>query len=324
MTASVLILAALSIITALAGFYLLYSELREESHGSQVQQRLRRLSATPHNRDEWNQPNLALDADADALDRLMEHLPRLKDMDRFLEQAGVGYGPTTALGLTALSGAAGAIVVSLAFRSFAIPVLLIGAILGAAVPWLLLRRRRTKRNQLMVQQLPDMMDFFARSLRAGNPFVSSLKTAADELQDPIAREMGITFDEMNYGLEFEEAMRNMADRVNSEEVRLFITSVLIQKSTGGNLAELMNRLSALLRERERTRGEIEVLATDVRSSAKFLVALPLLVGLLLQVMNPEYLPVLLENETGRLLVMIQLGLMATGYLIMRRMINFRI
>jgi len=324
MSASVLILAALAVITALAGFYLLYSELREESHGSQVQQRLRRLSATAHREDPRDQPSLARDDELGAADRLLLNLPRLKDMDRFLEQAGVGYGPSTALGLTALSSAAGAVLVSLVFRNFAIPVLLLGVMSGASVPWLLLRRRRNRRNQRMVEQLPDMMDFFARSLRAGNPFVSALKTAADELQDPIAREMGITFDEMNYGLEFEEAMRNMAERVRAEEMRLFITSVLIQKSSGGNLAELMNRLSALLRERERTRGEIEVLATDVRSSAKFLVALPIVVALILQVMNPSYLPVLLENETGRLLVMIQVGLMVTGYLIMRRMINFRV
>lgn len=324
MPATILILATLAVLTAAVGSYMLYSELRQESHGSQVQQRLRRLFATPHTRDPRGPLSLEREAEMDVLDRLLLHLPRLRDMDRFLEQAGVGYGPTTALGLTALSGAAGAVVFSLLFRNFAVPVLLLGAMLGAAIPWLLLRRRRTRRNQRMVQQLPDMMDFFARSLRAGNPFVSSLKTAADELEDPISSEMGITFDEMNYGLEYEEAMRNMADRVNSEEMRLFITSVLIQKNTGGNLAELMNRLSSLLRERERTRGEIEVLATDVRTSARFLVALPILVALLLQVINPDYLPVLLANETGRLLVMIQIGLMATGYLIMRRMINFRI
>lgn len=324
MPATILIFATLAVITAAAGFYMLYSELRQESHGSQVQQRLRRLSAASHMKNPRDRLSMERDEELDALDRLMLHLPRLKDLDRFLEQAGVGYGPSTALGLTALSGAAGAVVLSLLFRNFAVPLLLLGAALGAAVPWLLLRRQRAKRNQRMVQQLPDMMDFFARSLRAGNPFVSSLKTAADELEDPIASEMGITFDEMNYGLEFEEAMRNMADRVSSEEMRLFITSILIQKSTGGNLSELMNRLSSLLRERERTRGEIEVLATDVRTSARFLVALPVLVALLLQVINPDYLLVLLENETGRLIVMIQIGLMATGYLIMRRMINFRV
>jgi tight adherence protein B len=324
MPGTILILATLAVLTAGAGFYMLWSELRQESHGSQVQQRLRRLAAATHEGDLRSNLSLARDAELGTLDRILISLPRLRDMDRFLEQAGVGYGPTTALALTAMSGVGGAVLLSLVFRSFTPPVLLLGVLLGAALPWLLLRRRRSKRNLLMVQQLPDMMDFFARSLRAGNPFVSSLKTAADELQDPIAREMGITFDEMNYGLEFEQAMRNMADRVNAEEVRLFVTSVLIQKSTGGNLAELLNRLSNLLREREHTRGEIEVLSTDASNSAKFLVALPILVALLLQVVNPGYLQILLENETGRTIATIQVGLMVVGYLIMRRMIKFRV
>jgi tight adherence protein B len=324
MPATVWFLIIATSVLAAAGLYMLWSELRQESHGSQVKQRLRRLAAISPTDGASEGLSLVREDEISPLDRILLNMPRLKDMDRYLEQAGMGYGPTTAIGLTVLSALAGAVVTSVLFRDFSAPIVLLGLMLGAAIPWLIYRRNRRKRERLMVEQLPDLMDFFARSLRAGNPFVSSLKTAADELQDPISREMGIAFDEMNYGLEFEEAMRNMAERVSSEEMRLFITSVLIQKNTGGNLAELMNRLSTLMRERARTRGEIEVLATDVRNSAKFLLAIPILVALLLQFANPGYLNVLLEHETGRILVMVQVALMGIGYLVMRRMINFRI
>lgn len=325
MTALVVLLVFLAVTLLMVGGYLLLRDVQGD--GQQVKQRLRQLTDDARNdREESGRKTLSLEREQTltALDKSLLEIPQLRDLDRFLIQAGISFGPAAAMGISLLAAFAGVLVAVLLFRSSNPLVMLLGLGLGAWVPWLLWRGRRKKRNQELVHQLPDAMDFFARSLRAGNPFVSSLKTAADEIQDPLARELSLTFDEINFGLEVDEAMQNLAQRIEAEEVRLFVTSVLVQRSTGGNLAELMNRLSALLRERLRTRGEIRVQAADMRNSAHVLIALPIFVAVLLQLVNPDYMSGLFESETGRTILMVQIGLMATGYLIMRRMINFRI
>ncbi|MBL4820398.1 MAG: type II secretion system F family protein, partial [Gammaproteobacteria bacterium] len=258
------------------------------------------------------------------LDRILLGVPRLNTLDRFLEQAGVSYGPATAVTLSLVFGFLGALLTSLVFRNFALFSLVLGFAAAAALFWFRLSKKRKKRRDKLVRQIPDALDFFARSLRAGNPFAGAIKSASEELQDPLAGELAITFDELNYGLEFEESMKNLAARVDSEELRLFVTAVLVQKSTGGNLAELMNRISKLLRERITMRGEVRIQAAEMRASAQILIALPIFIAGLLQLVNPEYLPILFENSLGRTIIMIQVGLMAFGYFIINRMVDFRI
>lgn len=324
MTTLVVLLAFLAVTLLLVGGYMLLRDA--QSQGQEVKQRLRQLSDDARSEREQERMTLSMarEETLTAMDKVLLEIPQLRNLDRFLIQAGISFGPAAALGTTLMAAFGGVLVVMLLFRSSSPLVLALGAALGAYVPWLLWGSRRKKRNQKMVEQLPDAMDFFARSLRAGNPFVSSLKIAAEEIQQPLAGELTLAFDEINFGLDIEEAMNNLAQRINAEEVRLFVTSVLVQRSTGGNLAELMNRLSALLRERLRTRGEIRIQAADMRNSAHLLIALPIFVAVLLQLVNPDYMSSLFESETGRMILMIQIGLMATGYLIMRRMINFRI
>jgi tight adherence protein B len=232
--------------------------------------------------------------------------------------------PGAYIGLCLGVGVAGALVTPLLFRSLTAATVLLGLMLGMAMPFLITKRKIAKRKEKMIEQLPDAMDYFARALRAGNPFVGAIKSGSEETPAPLSDELAVTFDEMNFGIDFDEAMRNFANRTNAEEIRLFVTAVLVQKNTGGNLAELMNRIAGLLRERARTRGEIRIQAADMESSAKVLIGLPFAIALFLQVTNPNYLAVLLESELGRTLIMVQLGMIGIGWYIMKRMINFRI
>lgn len=267
---------------------------------------------------------LARQVSLSRLDQFFLGVPGYHNIDRMLEQAGVQYGPGGAFLRVALSGLVGAVIGMLMSRGIDMLPLVLGFMGGAAFPVMRLRRKRRLRLQRLVSQLPDAMDFFARSLRAGNPFVGALRSAPEEMPQPIARELEITFEEMNYGLDFEEVMQNLATRIDAEEVRFFVTAVLVQKKTGGNLAEIMNRIASLLRERKKTRGEVVVLASEMKSSANVLVGLPFVIAGFLQVINPEYFLVMLESSAGRVLIYVQLGMMLAGYLIMRRMVNFRI
>jgi tight adherence protein B len=247
-----------------------------------------------------------------------------KRLASFISTAGMKMTPGAYIAMCLGSGVAGAILFLLLFRSLSAGPFLLGLLLGMAVPFMVTKRKIAKRKEKMIEQLPDAMDYFARALRAGNPFVGAIKSGSEETPAPLSDELAVTFDEMNFGIDFDEAMRNFANRTNAEEIRLFVTAVLVQKNTGGNLAELMNRISGLLRERARTRGEIRIQAADMQSSAKVLIGLPFAIAMFLQVANPGYLGILLDSELGRTLIMVQLGMIGVGWYIMKRMINFRI
>jgi tight adherence protein B len=169
-----------------------------------------------------------------------------------------------------------------------------------------------------------MLDFVARALRAGNPFAAALKEASREMQAPISTELGITFDEMNYGLELDDALYNLAERTRSEDVSYFVAAVLIQKSTGGNLADLLNRLAEVLRERSRTYKEIDIQAGEMRMTARLLIALPFVAVAGMLIMDPNYILLLLEHPVGQVIMVLQLFFMLIGYLVVRKMINFRV
>lgn len=308
----------------LIGVYMLWAESRE-SGAEKIKRRIRRLSAGSVEEAEANKLlSLAKEEVGSPLDRALLELPRLHKLDRFLEQAGVSYGPATAVALALLMGFVGALISMLAFRSFSLLPLIFGYLAGVVVLWIILANKRAKRKEELIRQIPDTLDFFARSLRAGNPFAGAMKSASEEMQQPLAGELEITFDELNYGLDFEECMQNLAIRIDTEEIRLFVTAILVQKSTGGNLAELMNRIASLLRERKVTRGEIQIQAAEMKTSARILIALPFAVAGLLQLVNPTYLPVLLESPGGRTIILVQAALMIIGYFVINRMVNFRI
>jgi tight adherence protein B len=192
------------------------------------------------------------------------------------------------------------------------------------VPVLVLLKMKQKRGLRFSRQLPDALDYIARSLRAGNPLTASLKSVATEMEDPTGTEFGITFEELNYGLPFEEAMHNMAARSGSDEMNYFVTAVLIQRTTGGNLADMLNKLATIMRARASTYREIKILAAEMKLSANVLIALPFFVALIILIANPDYLSVLFTTTFGQVMIFVQLLLMVIGYGIIRKMINLRV
>jgi tight adherence protein B len=320
----ILVLVFAAAVLFLVSAYLLITE-RHRSSAASLNKRIDKVSAgTSAQHESEPQVSLRREQHNDSRFAFVLKYVDIGRLDAFIKSAGSKLTPNSFITVSLMCGLGGALVSVLLLRNLSVLALSLGLLPGTAIPYLIMKRKGRKRRGKMVEQLPDAMDYFARALRAGNPFVGAIKAASEETPAPLADELGVTFDEMNFGIDFDEAMRNFANRTNAEEIRLFVTAVLVQKNTGGNLAELMNRISDLLRERARTRGEILIQAADMQSSAKVLIGLPFGIAGVMQLLNPEYFTVLLESELGMTLIFVQLGMIGTGWYIMQRMINFRI
>jgi tight adherence protein B len=181
-----------------------------------------------------------------------------------------------------------------------------------------LRVQRSKRLNRFEEQLPDALTVAARSLRAGLPFGEALNLVAREMPEPIGPEFGIVFTEVNYGGDLRAALLGMLERVPSVAVMAMVTSVLIQRETGGNLAEVLDKLAAVVRERFRFLRSVRTLSAEGRMSAWILSLLPFFMAGAISVINPNYLPLLTQDPTGRKMVMVAFGLLVVGILWLRR------
>ncbi len=201
----------------------------------------------------------------------------------------------------------------------------IAALLSAtALPYLVLRILRARRQNRFAAQFPDALDIIVRSLRAGHPVAIAIAMVGREMPDPIGTEFGIVSDEITYGSDLEGAMRNLYCRIGSEDLPLFVTAVAIQGSTGGNLGEILQNLSGVIRQRFKMRRKIRALAAEGRASAMILSSLPIGIFLVIQWLVPEfYGSVWSEHLTKELLggAAIWMGI---GNLIMFKMVNFKI
>jgi tight adherence protein B len=278
------------------------------AHGKEVLQLLRntQLSTIP-----W-------------LNRILMVFPRFHALDRLIQQSGVNITLVKFIGVQLGIASAVLLILLFGFNALLLVAFPIALVVGIAIPYIFVTRKRIARHDRFTQQLPDALDYLARSMRAGNPFLASLRTASLELPVPTGTELGITFDEINYGLELEDALFNLGERSGSEEMRFFITAVLIQRTTGGNLADVLNRIAAVMRLRAITYRDIRILASEMKYSANVLIALPFFVGGALSLLNPTYMPILFEHTVGLIIVGLQLFFMLLGYIVIQRMINFRI
>ncbi len=261
-------------------------------------------------------------ANAPGLERLLLQIPRIHALDRLLVQSGSQLQVGSFLGIVAGMALAGLLV---GFVLGWPGLLVVGAMFAmAALPWLAIFNARERRMTQIEQQLPDALDLMGRAMLAGHAFPSALKMVGEEMAQPVAGEFRIVFDEINYGIPIQDAMSNLATRVPSTDLRYFVISVLIQRETGGNLAELLGNISALIRARLKLLGTVRVLSAEGVLSAKILTALPFVLGLVINLVNPGFLQQLWTDPVGIKLVWFALIMMAVGIFWMWRIIRIRI
>jgi tight adherence protein B len=209
-------------------------------------------------------------------------------------------------------------------RGSVLQALLIALLCGLLLPFLVLRFLRKRRQKAFGAQFPDGLDMIVRSLRAGHPVPIAISMVAREMRDPIGSEFGIIADEITYGADLESGLRNLYFRVGQEDLPLFVTAVAIQGTTGGNLGEILQNLSTVIRERFKMRRKIRALAAEARASALILSSLPICIFAMVQIVTPEfYASVWAEPMTKEALAVAGAWMMV-GNFIMYRLVNFRI
>jgi len=198
-----------------------------------------------------------------------------------------------------------------------------GALLGAApvgyLYWL-----KTQRIKQFGRQLPEALELVSRALRAGHAFSVGLKLVGEEAADPIGIEFRRVFDEVSMGVALPQALQSMTERLDSVDLRFFVTSVLVQRETGGNLAEIIDGLAGLIRKRFELQLKVRALSAEGRFSGIILFCLPILLGVLLYGMNPEYMGLLVTDPMGQTMLMVGSFLMVTGAYVMKRLIAIKI
>jgi tight adherence protein B len=261
-------------------------------------------------------------SDTPSVQRLLLAVPRVHRLDRLLEQSGLSWSVAQFLTLT-FAGAALGLALALVLGASA-GWTIVACIAVAALPLVHVLARKSKRLVEIDRQLPDAMDMMSRALRAGHAFPSALKMVGDEMNDPIAAEFRVAFDEVNYGIPMQDALLNLATRVPITDFRYFVIAVLIQRETGGNLAELLGNIAAIIRARHKLTGTIRVLSAEGRLSAWILCALPFVLAGAISLLNPEFLGVLRTDPVGIRLVMGALVMMLIGVLWIRSIVRIRV
>ncbi len=207
-------------------------------------------------------------------------------------------------------------------RSLELTVLLTAV--GAALPFWKISKDRRNRLAKFEEQLPDAIDVMQRALKAGHPFNGTLKLVAEDMDQPIAREFELTFADINYGNDVRRAMLGLLERVPSVTVMALVTSILVQKETGGNLAEILAQISKVIRSRFQLQRRVRTLSAEGRMSAWVLAMVPLLLFGVMMFTNPEYLPVMFEDPTGQQMLGFACVWGAIGVYFIRRIIRIEV
>lgn len=200
----------------------------------------------------------------------------------------------------------------------------VAALAFAALPLLYVYRVRSKRLRKFEEQFPESLEFVARSMRAGHAFSVSLEMLHREFQEPLAGEFRRTFEEHNLGLPLETALMKLAQRVPSMDVHFFVSAVLLQRRTGGNLAEILDKLATLIRERFKLRGKIRAISAHGRMTGTALTCIPLAVALMMFYINPDYVRFFFEDSTGQVMALTGVVLQLVGYAIIKRIVRIEV
>jgi tight adherence protein B len=204
------------------------------------------------------------------------------------------------------------------------PVILIDIAAGAALsalPYGILSFKCKKRINSFNAVLPEAIDMLARALRAGHSVVGALEMLAENAQQPAAFEFGEVFKQLNLGLSIRDALMQLLDRVPSPDLRVLVTAIMVQKDTGGNLVEILDRTVFVIRERLRIQGEIQVQTAQGRLTGWILTALPVVMMVMLNVVNPGYSSILFHDPFGRKLIYFSIGMLLVGSLLIRNIVN---
>lgn len=315
------ILAFVAVVLLVEGLYMMWNSYKGPE-AKKIDQRLRALSASSDSSERAAVLKNRMLSEVPTIERLLLVIPRINNLDRLLVQSGLDW---TVVKLMAISLLIGATAYVMLFFVSLLPFLQVGAALAAAfLPFAYVRWKRSRRLRRMEQQLPDTLELISRAMRAGHALPSALQMVGDEMVDPIAKEFRITHDEINFGVSMQQALTNLSERVPIPDVRYFVVAVLVQREAGGNLTEVLDNLSKLIRNRLKFHAKVKVLTTEGRMSAWVLGLLPFALAGLLNFANHDFISILWTDPVGIKIANIVLGMMAVGAIWLYKLIQIRV
>ena len=316
------VLVFVAVLLLLEGLYMLWRS-HKGPEATKFKKRLRALSASSDRTAQTQLLKQRMLSDMPVFDRILQSVPRMHALERFLLQSGLNWTVSKLLLACAACGAAGWV----AITHFANQSMATGLLVAAAtgiLPVLYVRFKRERRLAWIERQLPETLDLLTRALRAGHAFTAGLKMAGEEMVDPIAGEFRTVHDEINFGVSLEQALSHLSERVPLTDLRYFVVAVLIQRDSGGNLTEILTDLAQLIRERAKLLGKVRVLSSEGRMSAWILGLMPFFIAGVVNLANPKFMNVMWTDPLGISITKYMLILMAFGALIMRKIIRIRV
>lgn len=310
-----------AVVLGLEGGFMWWNEKRGPE-AKLMERRLQAASAGGHAAEQLTILKQRVLSGSEGVQKLLLAIPRVQSLDKLLMQSGLTMSVGDLLGLTLILGATGLFVPIFFGRGVLIGIGL--AVVLGSLPMLYVLHARTKRLARIEAQLPDAIDLMGRAMRAGHAFPNALNMVGDEMAAPIGLEFRILFDEINYGITLEDALLNLLSRVPSTDLQYFVVALLIQRQTGGNLAELLDNISAIVRSRIKLMGEVRTLSAEGKLSAWILSLLPFGAALMINLVNPGFMTVLWTDPVGLKMVYAALFMIVFGIWWMTRIIKIRV
>jgi tight adherence protein B len=263
-----------------------------------------------------------------AIDNLLRRSSKISNLQPFLEQANLKIRAGNILVLCMLSAVAMAVIGYILAGSLppnqALLFAAVGLVIGGFVPYSYASYRRNKRFQKFEELFPEAIDTLARAVRAGHAFTTALELIADELSEPVASEFRKLFEEQKFGLPVRDALMNLAERMPLVDVKFFVTAVMLQRETGGNLAEILDNLSYVIRERFKIMRQVRVYTAQGRLTMLLLMGLPPVIVVTMLMTSPAFIHPLFADPIGHVLVAAGIVLQTLGYFVIRKIIQIQV
>jgi tight adherence protein B len=324
-----IVISVLIFVIVAVGFFVVASLIDERnSRARLMRERLSAVQKAPE-----NEPSeqLALLRDETlskipAFDQLLQRSQRISQLQDMISQADMQYRAGNFLVISAVSGLLLGSVLFIWNRSTQYAPILgwVGLLLGFALPYAYLSYRRGKRFEKFEELFPEAIDTLARAVRAGHAFTTAIELISNEVSEPVAGEFRKLFEEQKFGLPVRDALLNMVERMPLVDVKFFVTAVMLQRETGGNLAEILDNLSYVIRERFKILRQVRVYTAQGRLTMMLLMGLPPVIVTVMWVMNPQFIEPLFQDAIGHGLLVAGLTLQTVGYFVIRKVIRIQV
>jgi tight adherence protein B len=257
-----------------------------------------------------------------AVDALLRRSARVADIQKMLAQAGMSIRAGNFLGMSALTGIA-ATFLAYAFTK-RLEAAWIGMLLGFVLPYSYASYRRNKRFEKFEELFPEAIDTLARAVRAGHAFTTALEMITDEVAEPVSGEFRQLYEEQKFGMPVRDALINLTERVPLVDIKFFVTAVMLQRETGGNLAEILDNLSYVIRERFKIQRQVRVYTAQGRLTMALLMGMPPIIITVMMVLNPSFIKPLFSDPIGHTLLVAGITLQTIGYFVIRKIIRIQV